>query len=541
LFVLLLRLIARETTGLARSELGKVRWAAVAATLIFALHPIAVEPVAEVNYSSDLLVTFFTLLALLAATIFRPGNFRTTLIPGALGTLCAFAAVACKESGIAVALVLMVYWFLFRRHEAKKPWLLFLGAATVVTGAFLAARFLFAPPSPVPLGYLGGSFPQVFLIQPRLWVFMMGKLVWPVQFSADYTLENVSGLSTPLALAILIVVILLQGWLAARSRVGALGVALYWLGLATVSNFIPLHRIVADRFYYLPLAGVAMQLLGLLLMTLRSRSGFWMAAIPLLVAILPLTLLTLIREEVFRSDFALWSDTLQVSPFSATAHSNLGWALLQKGELDEAMAECQKALDIYPNFAEAHDNLGIALSQKGRLDEGIAQFQRTLELTPDNAEAHNNLGLALFQKGRVDEGMAQFQKALEINPNFPDAHYNLGNALVQKGRMEAARAEFQRTLEIAPDNAGAHNNLGWVLLQTGQAEAAMAQDKMALEINPNYDLAHNNLGLALLRKGEVDEAIVQFQEAVRLNPNNSDAQNNLAQAQAMAMQRAGQK
>ena len=195
LFVLLRRLMANELIERTGSDALKAQMALVAATLIFALHPIATESVAGVSFSSDLLVTFFTLVALLAATFFRPVSSRLAWLTGGLGAFCAFTSVTCKESGLATALLLIVYWFLFRRGEPKAPWLWFLGSATVLTAIFLAARFLFVRPGAVPLHYLGGSFSQVFLIQPRLWAFMMAKLVWPVQFSADYTLENVAGLS----------------------------------------------------------------------------------------------------------------------------------------------------------------------------------------------------------------------------------------------------------------------------------------------------------------------------------------------------------
>ncbi len=428
LFVLLRRLIATEIAGLARSGVLKVQLALVAVVLIFALHPIAVESVSEVSYSSSLLVMFFTLLALLAATAFRPDNFRTAMIMGSVGTLCAFASVTCKESGLTTALLLVVYWFLFRRREAKLPWVLFLSAAMAVTVAFLAARFLLAPSDPVHLNYLGGSFSQVFLIQPRLWVFMMEKLLWPLQLSADYTLKNMGAPSTPIALVILIAVVLLQAWLACKNRVGALGVAIYWLELATVSNFIPLNRPLADRFYYMPLAGVAMQLLALLLMILGSSRGFWMAVVPCFVALLPLTVLTLTREKVFASDIALWSDTLQVSPLSSIAHNGLGLILFQRGKVDEALAQYQKASEIDPYDPRPYNNIGLILYHKGQADEEIAQYQKALKIYPNFAEAHNNLGAALFSRGKEDEALAHFQEALRLKPDYKDAQNNLAKA-----------------------------------------------------------------------------------------------------------------
>jgi Flp pilus assembly protein TadD len=367
--------------------------------------------------------------------------------------------VTSKESGVAAALALIVYWFLFRRREAKGPWLLFLGAATAVTAAFLAARFHFAPPGQVHLDYIGGAFRQVFLIQPHLWVFMMGKLLWPMHLSADYMPDNSSGISLPFSLAVLAVVIVLQEWLSARSRIGALGVAIYWLGLATVSNFIPLYRALADRYYYLPMAGMAMQLLALLLMALKSRRGFWLTTASLCAALVPLTALTLIRQDVFANEFSLWSDTLQVSPRSMIAHNNLGNVFAQRGRVDEAMVQYQEALAINPAYAVTHYNLGVAFMQKGRVDEAIAQYQEALKIDPEDAESHCNLGVSFMQKGRVDEAITQYRKALEINPYNANVHCNLGAALFQQRRIDEAIDQFQQALRLKPDYGDALTNL----------------------------------------------------------------------------------
>ena len=71
----------------------------------------------------------------------------------------------------------------------------------------------------------------------------------------------------------------------------------------------------------------------------------------------------------------------------------------------------------------AHNNLGNALFQKGNVDEAFVHFQKALQINPDYAEAHVNLGNALFQKGNVDEAIVHYQKALQINPDYAEAHY----------------------------------------------------------------------------------------------------------------------
>jgi len=455
-FFFLQRLIRGEMPGLTGKALLKAYSAAAVVALIFALHPINTEAVANVSYSSDLLVTFFTLLALLAAMAFRPGNY---LLAGSAGTFCAFASVTCKESGLTTSLLLVAYWLIFRRNETKAPWLAFLGAALFATAAFLAARLYFAPPNPSYLAYLGGSLTQVFWIQPRIWIFMLSKLVWPASLSADYLVEDVADFSTPISLAILLVVLFVQGWLSWKSRLGALGVAFYWLGLATVSNFIPLYRPMADRFYYLPMAGVALQLAALLLMTLKSRAGFWLALMPCLIALLPLTLLTVSREEVFTSDFALWSDTAQVSPKSALAHSNLGRSLYQQGKVDDSMYELQKALSLHSDYADAHYNIGIILYQKKWSDEAIVHFRRALEIEPNMAQAHYNLGLALGDKGNTDAEMREYQKALVLKPAYIEASNNLAVCLFEKGRVPEAIAQLKQALRFRPGNHDLEANL----------------------------------------------------------------------------------
>ncbi len=501
LFVLLRRLVAAERPGLLESDPLKTRLAIIVVTLLFAVHPIQTETVAAINYSSDLLVTFFTFLALLAAISFRVDDRRTALLMGGAGTLCAFGAITCKESGLATSLLVIVYWFLYRRHEAKGPWLIFLGATVTVGVAFLAARFCFAANVTTPEGYLGGSFSQVFVNQPRLWVYMMGKLLVPVHFSADYTLEDVNGISAPIAWAILIVVLLLQAWLATRSRIGALGVAFFWLGLATVSNFIPLYKILADRFYYLPMAGVAMQLLGLGLMASGSRLGLW-ALVGTGLALLPLTVQTVFREHVFVSDISLWTDVAQASPSSWLAHYNLGADFSEKGQVSRAMIEFQKAVEINPRCDRAYCDMGAILLKQGQLAAAITQFQKSLAIKPDSAETIGDLGVAYFHQGKIDEAITCYQKALALKPNSAVIHFNLGDALTQKAKLDEAIAEYRK----------------------------------ALEIDPGYADAHNDLGIALSQEGKLAEAIVQFQEVVRLRPGDQAALLNLTTVQAAAAQ-----
>src|SRR5262249_16641473 len=79
-----------------------------------------------------------------------------------------------------------------------------------------------------------------------------------------------------------------------------------------------------------------------------------------------------------------------------------------------AIAAFRKAIEIPPRLAPAHLNLGLALRDKGQLDEAIAAFRKAIEIDPKLAQAHGNLGLALKDKGRFAEAKTSTQTALKL-------------------------------------------------------------------------------------------------------------------------------
>lgn len=206
---------------------------------------------------------------------------------------------------------------------------------------------------------------------------------------------------------------------------------------------------------------------------------------------------------------------------------NLGNALKNQGELDDAIAAFRKAIVIKPDLAEAHFNLGSALSDQGRLHETIAAYRNLIAIDPKLAEAHANLGNALNALGRLDEAIAVFRKAIIIKPGLTEAHFNLGNALYDHGRLDEAIAAYREAIAINPELAPAHCNLGTALKDQGRIEEAIAACRRAVAITPDYAAAHYNLGNALKDHGKLDEAVAAYREAIAVKPDFGAAYANL--------------
>jgi tetratricopeptide (TPR) repeat protein len=218
------------------------------------------------------------------------------------------------------------------------------------------------------------------------------------------------------------------------------------------------------------------------------------------------------------------------APANAAAHTNLGLALKDKGQVDEAIACHRQAIALDPKYATAHYNLGVALKDKGQGDEAIACYRQAIALDPKLAQAHTNLGNALKDKGQIDEAIACYRKAIALDPKYAEAHTNLGIALYDKEKLDEAIAYYHKAIALDPKYANAHNGLGLALLRKGQVDEAIACYHQAIELDPKLATAHYNLGMALYSKGQLDEAIACYQKAVALDPKLANAHGVLGQA-----------
>jgi Flp pilus assembly protein TadD len=217
------------------------------------------------------------------------------------------------------------------------------------------------------------------------------------------------------------------------------------------------------------------------------------------------------------------------------AHNNLGGALHEKGQLDQAIAEYREAIRLKKDFAIAHSNLGSALREKGRLDEAIAEFREAIRLKKDYPEAHGHLGAALAKRGQLDEAIAECREAIRLKKDVPETHNNLGHALKEKGQLDEAIAECREAIRLKKDLPKPHYNLGIALRRKGQLDEAIAEYREAIRLKKDYPEAHNNLGCALREKGRLDEAIAEYREAIRLEKDCAEAHYNLG----LVLQRQG--
>ncbi len=363
------------------------------------------------------------------------------------------------------------------------------------------------------------------LTQPGVILHYLRLTLWPHPLVLDYDWPIARAASTVLLPGTVLAVLLLATAWALRRR-SALGFAGAWVFviLAPSSSLFPLADLAFEHRMYLPLAGVLIVAVlgvwrGLQVLAprrARLRQGLAVGLLGIAVALLGAS--TARRNQDYRDERTMWTDTVAKRPHNAFARNSLGYALVQEGRDDAALQQFREAARLQPDDPGAYNNLGLTLARLGRFEDALAEYRRAIQAAPEHPQAYSNLGIAYAQMGRSDEAIASYTEALRREPAFVVARCNLANELAKGGRDAEAIAQYQQVLEVNPYYAVAHVGLAVTLTSQGRLAEAVPHYTEALRLNPASAEAHGNFGIALYHQGRLEEAARHLAAALRLDP-----------------------
>ena len=131
------------------------------------------------------------------------------------------------------------------------------------------------------------------------------------------------------------------------------------------------------------------------------------------------------RGDVFKSFLVLFLifgfSSCSNKEKQAEKHFRTGFGYQNEGDLDKALEEYQKALQLNPNYTQVYTNVGTVYIEKKEYDKAIQQFKRVIELNYWDRKAHYNLGLAYLYKGEVEKAQEEVKFLKSIRSEFADA------------------------------------------------------------------------------------------------------------------------
>jgi len=256
-----------------------------------------------------------------------------------------------------------------------------------------------------------------------------------------------------------------------------------------------------------------------------------------------------------------------------TALLETGVAAEDRGDLDQAIVNFQKAVDLAPASPVPLLRLGDAYMRKHDYGAAIRLLKRAAELSPDVVAVHRLLGYSLLSQGYASEaiphleiahesgalGIAQLQadrpaeaiislkdalaktpsdvdliyylsragaalstqsqdKLLAEFPRTARGHQVLGQGYYTAKMFSEAEKEYELAITQRPDLPGLHLELGEIYAATSDWANAEEQFRAEAKLQPGSSEAAYRLGSALLEEGKMKEATEELRHSDSLRP-----------------------
>ena len=508
-------------------RLGLSRGGALAAALLFAIHPLHTEAVTGIVGRAEPLLA----LGVLAALWWYPaGAARARSLPFLLASYGAFiAALLSKEQAVMLPALLVLYELAaWERQGSWRAWLTGVlrrvSGYLILLGAYVAVRALvlgiFARYKDIgqislldnPLAGFEWDVRLLTALKVAgtyLWLF-----VWPARLSADYSYNAIPAATSLLEPTVLAALLAWGGLLALaiyahrrRARVVLFGIGLMGLAFFPASNFlVVIGTIMGERLFYLPSAGLCL-VIGAGWDRFQARTGGpgivpWLrwAGVGAFVVILALAGgRTILRNRDWRDTETLMRSAVDVVPESARVHFILGYTLKDPSESLRELDEAVRIRPVYPDrrVRDRHVELiavrAAMLLNLGRPEEAVEVLTRAVLIDPTDGNAHYNLGLAYAQQERWPEAEAAYRRAVALGPQYPVARNGLSVALQNQGRYADALAEADEAIRLNPAFPEAHYSRAQALEALGRYQEAVAAYERLLVLQPDLSQARMRL------------------------------------------------
>ncbi len=461
------------------------------AAALFALHPVQVDSVAWLAELKNTLSGVFFFGCILAYLRFdRTRTWR----PYALALLL-FCLGLLAKAIVAMAVVVLPVLFWWKRDFRPLIPFVFLAIVSGFATAWMERKFAGAEGKAFAF-----SFVDRLLIAGRSFWFYLTKALWPSDLLFVYPRWEVNSQTWwqylfPIAAVCLFALawMLRKRWSWLFAGLLVFGAILFpMLGFFNVTFFN--YSFVSDHFQYLAILGIIVPFsAGGAILLKRLDGAYRVAGYALVFALLGALAVSTSRHSVMYRDVETCSRmVLEKNPDHWPTRNNLGTALLQKGDLDGALACFEIALRNSPSRPGVQKNI------------------------------YRNIGDVFSKMGRTDEAIAQFEKCLSISPDFAEAHHDLANALRRKGRYRDAITHYESALRIDPRSVLTMNNLGWLLATC--ADPSVRNGARAVEVAARAELLSggedplilHTLAAAYAENGQFSQAVETAQRALQL-------------------------
>lgn len=498
-----------------------VRFMVLGISLLYAAHPLHTEAVANIKGRDEIMSMLGSVLALYYMFIYVDTKQLKALI---IALVSFFLAFFSKENTITFLAVIPLSLFYFRNISFKDsigrslvfllPTIIFLMIRASILGNDLGGTGTELMNNPFLKIVNNQYIPFTFDEKYATILFTLGKyiqlLLFPHPLTHDYypryiDMMNWTDIGVLMSLMIYVAMIYIAIKGLKSKSILSYGLWFYLITLSIVSNIVfPIGTNMSERFMFMPSLG-AMVALGYFMYAYVykkfSQNAFFGVAG---VIILLFSIKTITRNEVWESDFKLFTTDVKTSVNSAKVLNAAGGALTAKAYeekdqqnkeamLNEAIGYLQQAVKIHPAYKNAYLIMGNAYYYLNQYDPAIEAYGKALALDPNFEDAYKNQAVVLREAGKFagekQNDLIKAETYLNLSyqkvPNDAETVRLLGVVNGVKGDHSKAATFFAQYIKLSPNDPHGYLNLSHALRNAGDIDGSEKNLKIALDMNPN--------------------------------------------------------
>jgi Flp pilus assembly protein TadD len=499
----------------------RMAYLALTAALIFTAHPIHTEVVANIKGRDEIMGMLGSVVALYFIIRYVDTQKFQHMI---WAMLALFTGLLAKENAITFLAVIPLALYYFRKLPTGNvitysaylmlPILVFLGIRTAILGFDFGGT---------PMELMNNPFLK--MVDGRYVPFSSGEkwatiihtlgqyvqlLVFPHPLTHDYYprhigIMNFGQLRVWLDVLMygFLIFIAVKGF--SKKSIISFSVLYYFITLSIVSNIVfPIGTLMSERFMFMPSLGFAL-VMGYLLVTfvydMRGKTALMSVGV---ILILLYGLKTITRNQVWESDFVLFTTDVHTSKNSAKVLNAAGGSLvdrygqhedenIRRTQLKQALQYLNQAIRIHPLYKNAYLLQGNAHFFLGSYEEAVSSYDNALKIDPQYNDALKNLTIALREAGKkagekennLPKATLYLERAYRMAPEDMETVRLLGVLNGVQGRHEEALTFFRKVADAFPDNARALMDLSTAYRNMGDLKNAEFYLQKAYSLDPS--------------------------------------------------------
>jgi protein O-mannosyl-transferase len=479
--------------------------------LLFALHPIHTEVVANIKSRDEILCFFFAFLSLnVFIKYLDTGKMKHLL----LGCLCFFLSLLSKETVITFLGIIPVIFF-FYRNEDKKRSAYITGGAFAMAVLFLIIRFSilakYDANHAADVSFIDNMLSGAPSAAARLAteIEILGKylkqLILPYPLICDYSYDSIpfAGFGNlwvliPLAIYGFLAFFGIRGLVKSKKDPFVFA-ALFFLASISLFSNIPflIGTPMAERFLFFVSVGFCLAVaLAIEKWVLRTDN----ADLSLLTSgkvtgiVAPIALIycgiTISRNSDWFDNLSLFRADINKSPNDSrlayyygtelvTVASHEGNPAVSKQEYEDGITNLRKSLAIYHDYENSLSELGNAFFHTNQNDSAEIYDKEALAINPKSAITLNNLAGVYFVTKKYPLALEVCKKSIELNPKYVDAYSNQGLCFLHMGRADSSLFYLYKAMSINPEFKGTYDNFVLTYKALNQPDSVRKYEALA--------------------------------------------------------------